>query len=91
VADNPHKAARDYAQRQAMERLEGDPDLVGWHPKRVDGSDADTPGEIEAFRQWQTACDRLNRKPDGMVGRRRAADLIRARRGVTNYGIWSPK
>jgi hypothetical protein len=82
VAENPHKAARDYAQQQANERL--DADLAGWHPSRV-GSDDPTPAEIEAFRQWQAARERLNRKPDGMVGRRAAVDLIRARRGVTNF------
>jgi hypothetical protein len=82
MADNPHAIARQYAQQKVLERL--DADLAGWHPQRVAGDDP-TPAEIEAFRQWQAARERLNRKPDGMVGRRAAVDLIRARRGVTNF------
>jgi hypothetical protein len=87
VADNPHAIARQYAQQKGLERL--DADLAGWHPQRA--GDDPTPAEVEAFRQWQTACDRLSRKPDGLAGREAAVELIKARRRVTTHGIWSPK
>jgi hypothetical protein len=87
--DNPFKVARRIAQDRAWERWEAENPGGGWRPQRV--GDDPTAEEVEIYGQWLDARKRLDRKPDGMVGRRRGAELIRARRRVTMHGIWSPK
>jgi hypothetical protein len=71
-----------YAHQKAMERWEAEFG-PGWRPTRV-GSNAETEAEVELYRRWTAARDRLTQKPDGLAGRRNGVELIKARRRITN-------